>query len=236
MPLSFPSGVTEIQLEFFNAMETRALIQSDFTEGLAHAEGVNTIAAGAGAGVFGVGLGFTENHPGVWQLNTGSTAVGRVFVLSRVNAYQLGVGGETQFQSWINLPFLSTALQRFVARTGFASVALPNTLLQSIGFEYQDDEGANWQALCHDGAETSVDTGVLVVAGRWYKHTFTVNAAGTSVEFFIDDVSVATITTNLPTGVGFGHFVNMHIMKLFGVIPRNYLLDAYAVYQEVVRD
>ena len=232
MPLSFPIE-SVAQRSFFDNQENFALIQSDFAEGIIFAEGVSAVSAGAGAGAFPVAVGLTADHPGVWQLNTGSTATGRVFVLSRVGAYQVGVGGETKFQSWLRLPFLSDAVNRFVARTGFFSISLPNTITQGIGFEYQDDQGANWQAICDDapGVETSVDTGILVVPGQWYKHALTIPADGSEVEFFIDDVSVATITTNLPTGIGFSHFVNMHLMKLIGVAARNYLLDAYAVLQ-----
>jgi len=234
MPLSFPN---DVQREFFRRMDGEALIQSDFAEGITFAEGVAAVPGGLGAGVFGVALGVTAGHPGVWQLNTGSTAAGRVFLISRVGAYQVGTGGETKFQSWLQVPFLSTAIQRFTARTGFFSVVLPNTLNQGIGFEYNDAESVNWQAICGDapGVETSVDTGVPMVAGQWFKHAFTIPADGSEVEFFIDDVSVATITTNLPTGVGFSHFTNIHIMKLIGVLARNLYVDAYAIFQETDR-
>ncbi len=231
MPLFSPA---DVQREFFLRMDGEALIQSDFTEGIVFAEGVNAVAGGIGAGIFAVGLGFTADHPGIWQLNTGVTAAGRVFVISRPGGYTVGVGGETRFQSWLQLPFLSTALQRFTARTGFFSITLPNIITQGIGFEYDDSQAAgNWQAICGDapGVETTVDTGIPVVAGTWYKMALNIPADGAEVEFFIDDVFVARITTNLPTGVGFSHFVNMHIMKLIGVAARNYLLDAYAVFQ-----
>jgi hypothetical protein len=62
-----------------------------------------------------------------------------------------------------------------------------------------------------------------------------VNAAGTSVEFFIDDVSVATIVTNIPSGTGFGHFISEHIMKLIGLANRASYVDAYYLYQEITR-
>lgn len=229
------SDLNKVQELFFLNMNAQALIQSDFTEGLAHAEGVQSIAAGLGAFVLTPGIGFSADHPGVWFPVTGTTATGRIFILSRLNSYTVGVGGETKFQSWIQFPTLSTALQRFTIRTGFFNIALPNTINSGIGFEYDDSQnGGRWQAICDDApaVETSVDTGILATTGTWFKHELRVNAAGTEVTFFIDDNLVATITTNIPSGAGFGHFVSMHIMKLIGTASRGFYLDAYAVLQD----
>jgi len=227
------SAPTDVQLEWFQRMDAESLVQSDFTELAALAVGVFSVAAGAGAGVIAPPVGATDGHPGIWVYRTGTTAVGRVFAISRANAYTFGNGKGTLFESWLQVPILSTPAQRFTARTGFFSIALPNIINQGIGFEYDDSQnGGRWQALTDDGAETSVDTGVLVVAGDWYKHSFIIDADGDEVQFFIDDVLVATITTNIPSGITFGAFINMHIMKLVGTLARDLFLDAYAVFQE----
>ena len=230
MPLFVPPDVQRI---FFRRMDAEALIQSDFTNVFSVAEGVQAISA-AGGGLTGTSIPFVNGHPGIWNIFTGAaSAAGRTFVLSRTNSFMVGVGGVTKFESWVELPVLSTVAQRFTARTGFFSIALPNIILSGIGFEYNDAEnGGRWQAITDDGGETSTDTGILVEAFRWYKLSFVVNADGTEVQFFINDILVATNTTNLPTGIGFAHFVNMHVMKLIGLGTRSFLLDAYAVFQE----
>ena len=52
--------------------------------------------------------------------------------------------------------------------------------------------------------ETSVDTGVTMVSGVYHTVRMVVTGGGTAVEFIVDDVSRATITTNIPTeGGGF---------------------------------
>jgi len=231
------------QRRFFEFMGTRGFVFSDFLEPPAgfQADGVQIVPASGGfASTPTLPYDFT-NHPGVWGLNTGAvSAAGRVFVLSQfASGFHVGVGGLTRLGVWFQAPaILSTALQRFVLRAGVSSVVLPNSLLQAITFEYQDNEnGGRWQAICGDalGVETSVDTGILVVASTYYKLEWEVNSAGTSVEFFIDSVSVATITTNIPSGITFGHFINIHIMKLIGLGNRAPYLDAYYFYQEVTR-
>jgi hypothetical protein len=222
----------DVQRIWFRRMDAECLVQSDFAELLPFAEGVQSIAGGSGS-VIAPLLGTTDGHPGVWVYNTGAGSAGRVFAISRLNAFTFGNGKATLFESWLQIPILSTVAQRFTVRTGFFSIALPNTIIQGIGFEYADQQnGGRWQAITDDGTETSNDTGVVVVAGDWYKHSFIINADGDRVDFFIDDVFVATNTTNIPSGSGFGSFINMHIMKIIGTTTRQLFLDAYAVFQE----
>ncbi len=228
------------QRRFIDRMESDAFVQSDFIDPPIRTDGLVGIAAGAGASISVPtgGYDFT-NHPGVWGLNTGATAAGRVFLLSEfLRTLHVGVGGVTRFGAWYQVgAVLSDAANRYVLRAGFFSMALPNTILEGIGFEYQDDQnGGRWQGICEDGvAETSLDTGVLAVASTYYQLEIEINAAGTSVEFFIDKVSVGTIVTNIPSGTGFGLFVSIHIMKLTGVVNRAPYVDAYYLHQEVTR-
>jgi hypothetical protein len=230
------------QKKIYEGMSTRSLISSDFIDppGGLQAEGLLAISAGAGAAVSvpTAAYDFT-NHPGVWGLNTGATSAGRVFLLSEFGqGFHVGVGGLTRHGCWYQSPAVaSDAANRYVIRNGFFSMALPNTILQGIGFEAQDNQNGNrWQAITEDGiGETSVDTGVAVGTSTYFKMEFEVNALGTSVEYFIDDVSVATITTNIPSGTGFGHFISEHIMKLIGVANRASYVDAYYFYQEITR-
>lgn len=231
-----------VQREFFEQLSNYAIVSSDFFEppGGLQVDGLQAVAAGVGAaaGTPSAAYDFT-NHPGVWGLNTGSTSAGRVFLLSQfAQGFNVGVGGLTRFGAYYQVgAFLSDVTNRYVLRAGFSSMALPNTILQGITFEYQDNQnGGRWQGVCEDGiGETSLDTGVLAVASTYYFLEFEVNAAGTSVEFFIDKVSVGTVVTNIPSGTGFGHFVSIHIMKLIGVTNRAPYVDAYYLYQEVTR-
>lgn len=228
--------------EFFGQIENFAFQYTDFFEPTVgfQAPPLQTVPAGAGAGAVPplAGYDFTD-HPGVWNLETGTTVGGRVFLLSAfARTMNIGVGGITKHSWWIETSSnLSTALERYVLRFGWFSMSLPNTIIEGLGFEYQDDQnGGRWQGVAEDGiAETSLDTGVTVVASTWYYLEMEVNAAGTSVEFFIDEVSVGTIATNLPVGTGFGLFVNGHIMKLVGTTSRNVYVDAFSLLQEVSR-
>lgn len=232
-----------VQREFIDNMGSASLLQSDFVEptGGLQTEGLQVITAGAGAFAFN-SLASNIDHPGIWSLGTGTTAAGRVFLISQsgFGSYRVGQGGITRFGLWARTDtVLSGGANRYTIRGGFWSIALPNTVTNGIGFEYDDlQNGGRWQAITNDGVETTTDTGILVAATTWYRLEWEVNAAGTSVDFFIGVAGaaptlVATNTTNIPTGLG--HFINLHIMKLTGVTARFFHIDAYYVYQELTR-
>ncbi len=226
------------QLQWRNSVPTVSLVQSDFTIGSSIAEGVQAVSAGAGAGLFTPTAIFTD-HPGIWGMRTGTTATGRVFIIGRPASFHVGVGGITRVGTWVRTPAtLSDAVQEYVLRAGFFSIALPNTINEGIGFEYQfDQNGGRWQGITDATAESSLDTGITVVVDTFYYLEFEVNAAGTSVEFFIDGVSVGTlaVAANIPAGTGFDLFYNTHIMKLVGTTARDFFIDAYYTYQEISR-
>jgi len=202
-----------------------------------HVQGV-VGSTGSVLGGSGLDAGDSADHPGVWQLNTGGAADGRSFIISGAFAtFNLG-SNRTRLGTWMRLGVagLSTPGNRFWMRSGHGAVTLIDITF-GVFFEYIDDEnGGRWQALTVDGVgETSTDTGITVVADRWYKLESEVNAAGTSVEFFIDDVLVATNTTNIPVGDTYDHFVNIHILKETGTAGRNLFVDATYLQIEVNR-
>lgn len=67
--------------------------------------------------------------------------------------------------------------------------------------------GGNWVCRCSSGGtQTNINTSIAPSVGATAPDAlrFVVNAAGTSVEFFINNVSRGTTTTNIPTTMGSG--------------------------------
>jgi hypothetical protein len=231
-------GASSPQRLEFEAMSTRSLVNSDFTIGSSIAEGVQAVSAGVGAAIFTTTAIFSD-HPGIWGMRTGTTTAGRVFIIGRPASYHVGVGGITRVGTWIRSPAtLSDAVEEYVIRAGFFSIALPNTINEGIGFEYQfDQNGGRWQGITDATGETSLDTGITFAVDTWYYLEHEVTGDGLSVEFFIDGVSVGTlaVAADIPAGTGFDLFYNTHIMKLAGTTSRECFIDAYYTYQELSR-
>jgi hypothetical protein len=92
---------------------------------------------------------------------------------------------------------------------------------RNAGFFYSNAT-ANWQAYTYNASTgTTTDTGIAAVAGSF--NTFLVRANGTnSVEFFINNVLVATHTTNIPTSAVCAHF---SMLKTAGTTARDFYID-----------
>ncbi len=220
-----------------DGMSTRSMWFTDFIGATpAVQQPLVAVSAGAGAFAFGSPALSKTDHPGVVSMTTGTTAVGRVFFISNAfGSYHIGAN-LTRIGTWMRTgPTLSDAVNRYTLRNGLFNITLPNVITTAAGFEYQDDQnGGRWQAITHDGVETSTDTGVLVAADTWYKMEVEINAAGTSATFFIDDVLVATNVANIPVAP-LNLFYNAHILKILGTTPRVCHMDAAYGYQEVTR-
>jgi len=177
------------------------------------------------------------NQQGVLQLGTGTTATGSSNIrLGDNNAGSIYTGnGEITMQCFYNVQTLSTITERFYEIIGFMTGAnFANT--NTISFTY--DEGgignygsasANWKCITRVSPTTTATiTTVPVVASQWYVLKIVINSLGNSISFFIDNVLVATHTTNIP------NLITPRIAKIktIGTTNRNSFLD-YVIIQQI---
>ena len=166
---------------------------------------VNATGTGAGAGMVATP---SANRPGVVTLQTGSTATGRTsfYTNSGLNTIELG-GGAATLATDLFVPTLSTSGERFAFLFGFYDAT---TMNQTDGIYFLYDEGgvstgstasANWQCVTvRNSTRTFTTTSTAVSNTDFQRLSIEVNAAGTSVDFKIGGTTVATHTTNIPTG------------------------------------
>ena len=176
----------------------------------------------------------TNNHPGVVQATTGTTATGRTFVGSNVNSIAIG-GGQIEYEACVRIPTLSDATNRYALLFGlFDTNSAAN---QTDGCYILYDEGgvstgstaaAYWQTVTAANTARTFNTAltqITVAINTWYKLRIVVNPAGTEVRFYINDVQVAAHAANIPAGtarlVGFGHL----LIKSIGTTARTALID-----------
>ncbi len=188
----------------------------------------------------GTGAGFTMNseagRPGIYNANTGTTATGRHALTTPNTSTTLG-GGVWTYETMVQVPTLSTSVERYQLLAGF--IDNNSAANQTDGIYFLYDEGgastgsavsANWQIVTSSNStRTFTTTSTAVVANTWYKLKIVVNAGASSVEYFINDVSAGTITTNIPNGtsrqLGWGFLQN----KSIGTTSRTVNFDAMLV-------
>lgn len=74
---------------------------------------------------------------------------------------------------------------------------------------FVDSGSSNWQFACKaSGTASTTDSGTAYDA-NWVELKFVVNAAASSVEFFIDGTSEGTISTNIPSATDLGFCYNV---------------------------
>lgn len=167
-------------------------------------------------------------HPGIIQGQTGTSATGRAGIRGNTATLLLG-NGEFYWHGIVRIPTLSTSGERYSFRIGTGD-ADTGEHTDGVYFEYDEAVDAHWQAVSANNSTRTktVISSVTVTAGQWYNLRILVNAAGTSVRYFIDNVLVATHTTNIPTATGREtSAVNVTMVKSVGTTSRTWDLDVY---------
>lgn len=170
-----------------------------------------------------------QNAAGVAVFTTSTSAAGRAGLVSYVtNCLRLG-GGEAIFETRVRLGNLSDGSQSFTVRFGFMD-DVGGDAPDGVFFRYSHGTNSgNWQGVSrNNNSESVVNSSVAPVTSGWQKMRIVVNAAGTSVEFFINETSIGTITSNIPTASGRETALGASIIKSAGTTARTLLMDYLA--------
>lgn len=193
--------------------------------------------ADTGTGVSATTLTVADtNHAGILDLNTGASATGAAIRYlggvtsgSATAGFALG-GGVLTFEWLARVEDLSTAGERYSLMLGLFDTA--TTQVNGVRFLYNDSVNAgNWTiSAINASTVTNTDSGVAVVADTWYKLRAVVNAAGTSIQYFINGASVGTVTTNIPTA---SIAPRASMAKTVGTAARAAYVDYFRLYQRL---
>lgn len=151
-----------------------------------------------------VGLNSTNvdsNHPGIGRFTTGNGAASAIAIITDPNftgSIKVG-GGQIVYEYLVFITGLSTVTNEYTFRIGMGDSANAD-FTNGIYFQYTRTTSVNWLIkTANASTRTTTTTSTAVAANAWTKLRAVINAAGTSIQFFINGVSVGTITTNIPT-------------------------------------
>jgi hypothetical protein len=198
---------------------------------------------GAGSAVTGAASHITDGHPGVVALETGTSTNGYASNFkSRYGTFILG-GGELTLEAVIKLSAVSNSTNEYEAYVGmmdqvvvFGLPTYGGTVSDGVYFQYKRaTDGDFWSIVTVKsiGSQTKTVT-ATAVSTNWVKLKYVVNAAATSVEFFINGTSVGTSTQNIPTSASSGSGVvtpAFGIAKTAGTTERIMYADLFSVRQ-----
>lgn len=183
---------------------------------------------GAGAGGSNA-IGFDANHPEPWSIVTGTTATGHVGMTSGGGVGYIVVSATTHrrmFDAVWMIPTLSTVLQQFRIRFGWANASFGAAPTNMIAFDLDSFVNPNLQFITRaGGVATTTDTGVAVAAGTWYRTRFNIDGAGPANGWAVVEntpLGAPTVSnaTNIINGTGQGVSPSMLIEKVVGLTDR----------------
>jgi hypothetical protein len=159
-----------------------------------------TLVAGGGHTVSYFAGTSTDN--GILTLGTG-TAILAGYAIHLGNTATL-VGGGPMVQEWrVRFPTLATTTQDYNCYIGLNNtINTTGETASGIYFTYNRATSTNWIIkTANASVRTATTTSIAVAANTWHKLQLVVNAAGTQVDYYIDNTFVGSITTNIPTAV-----------------------------------
>lgn len=170
----------------------------------------------------------TEKAIGVLEYPTGASTAGGCALVNTVYRHPLGFGAIHRLKFRAALSALSDGVNAYNVRMGYMNgYATSIAATSGAFFRYTHaSNGGRWEAVCISGAATQVDTGIAATAsGVFSTFEIVINSDATSVEFYIDDVLVATIATNIPNTSGMTVGQAAVIEKVAGGASRSLYLD-----------
>ena len=144
--------------------------------------------------------GSSGTHPGQWRFRLGNSATARAEVYCNDQPtpdFLLG-SGEWVIEGLIILDELSTATDEYKVVLGLQENRYSSTVGDGVYFEYDRTNSTNWVGVTDDGTRNEV-VGSAVSSATWHKLKIVVNAAASSVEFFVDGSSIGSTSSNIPT-------------------------------------
>lgn len=152
-------------------------------------------------------------HPGMWRFRLDDNAAARAVMQESSAAATRPLafgGGSWIMETLINFETLSTATNEYVAMWGWADARANDAIADGVYFEYDRTNSVNFIGVTEaSGTRTEVDSMIAVstTASTWVKLRIEVNAAASSVEFFVNGTSIGTSTTNIPSSGDMNYFV-----------------------------
>jgi hypothetical protein len=133
----------------------------------------------------------------------------------------MGAAGELVSITKMRIPTLSTATQRFSLRIGFGDSLTIADHTDSCGyFEYSDNvNSGRWViATANNGTRTKTNTTATVPANAWIYLKTVTNTTGTLTEFYVNDILVGSISTNIPNTLARAFDYTCFIIKSVGIL------------------
>lgn len=205
-------------------------VVEEYTDFVISNGGFSTAVSGTGAAAShtNANMSDTGGTPGWAVLSAGTTNSGRAAYGTFTTPGVCFGSGAWVAECLMRIPTLSDGTDTFCLVMGFGdNLGAQNGGTDAIAFRYSHgtNSGKFECVTRSNGTETASDSGITVATDTNYRLRIEINAAGTSVAFYINGTLTATNTTNIPTGTARKANPMFNLLKLAGTNNRECYLD-----------
>lgn len=167
--------------------------------------------------------------PGQYTLSPGTATNGRITLFPSVGSptySNIRIAGNDRLDMNMYIGALSTAGDEYVLRYGFGDVTNAD-FADGEYFEYSRVVSANWQYCTSNGSVRTKTASTTAVATSFTKLSIRNSVLKDTVEFYVNNVSVGKITTNIPAGYT---TLMLQILKTAGTTQLWFAVDYVRYY------
>lgn len=215
------------------AQKNSTFLYDDYMGYFLWSKGTNESGTGAG-GAFIASI--DKDHGGVVQVSAGTTSTGWCSFSTNPNTLRFSsVSTEiTFFEAVIRTDVLSTAAQEYVVYWGIGDNVTANTEPSNGAyFKYVRTTSVNYQICTASAGTRSITTTSTAVPASTFVRFKIIVKGNSLASFYINDVLVGTLATNIPTASSLSCFLK--IVKTAGTTARQWYEDSYLIDKDVVR-
>jgi len=180
-----------------------------------------TVGGGSATGTITAEVTTTEQ--GVAFIRSGNAAARSAALSLSLNQLRVS-NGVFSIETKVRIQTLSDVTNEYDFRFGLGD-SLSADFTNGIYFQYDRNTSVNWVGKTANAATRTTLDSTSAVGTTWVKLRMEVNAAASSVEYFLNDVSFGTIATNIPTANPMG--IVFHISASAAAATRNAYIDYF---------
>lgn len=175
-----------------------------------------------------------DTGPGWNTFALGTTTTGRTSRHTNLNGIDLAEGLAT-YGARFRVGALSDGTNTYTSRWGFLD-SISAESVDGVFFRYTHSvNGGRFQAVTRSNStETAADTGITAAINTTYVVRVVVDTTVPEAKFYIDGALVATITTNIPSGLARTVGVGTMGLKSAGTTATSYALMDYQFGEQII--
>jgi hypothetical protein len=169
------------------------------------------------------------SRPGQISIDVGTTNTGRdaVYFNTPSGTEPFFFGGGEEIEMAININTLATVAQDYIAKFGLCDVSDANDCIDGAWFEYDRATSANWRIATANNSSRTRTTSSTAVATGWVRLKIVANSSGTQLDYYVNDVNIGNVTTNIPSSSGRGSQPEFLMRKTAGTTQLTIKIDYF---------